>query len=185
MQNKGRHKPHALFYAFLLLALWGLLAFYALLPVLPDSPVTLPVSRSVLIQTLFPEGWKFYTANPREPRYLLFQRKDSQWVDASIGPNGRPSHYFGLNRKARAQGVEYGLLVTAIVKKNRWLACKDEATVCLERISVTDTLANISPRPTLCGIVGFVRQEMVPWAWREAASSLNMPSEVIKVRVIC
>lgn len=185
MQTKEPSKS-ILIVALVLGVLWSVVFIVALLPALPNNPVALSYNLKTpkVIRTTLPEGWKFYTRDPREGRYHLYHRPDGRWVSASIGPNARPSNALGINRKGRAQGVEAGILIIS-VPSEEWIPCSEEISTCLDSISFADTLENISPRPTLCGVVGFAKQEIVPWAWRHSTDQLTLPSHITKVNVLC
>lgn len=135
-------------------------------------------------QLLLPEGFAFFTRDPREPDIQRFQRSGGTWESVALGPHSRPSNLFGLNRHSRTQGVEYALLLKEY-PLDRWSECDVDPKTCLDRVAVTDSIANPDPRPTLCGTVGFVRQEPVPWAWSASLDSIEMASQILKLHVSC
>lgn len=136
------------------------------------------------IQIVFPEGFAFFTRDPREPDLYLYEQTEDGWKTAALGPNARPANFFGLNRKARAQAVEYALLLQGR-GPGAWSSCDAGTLSCLERVETHDTIENVTPRPTLCGTVGFVRQDPIPWAWSEDRDTIEMSSELIKLQVSC
>jgi antimicrobial peptide system SdpA family protein len=155
----------------------------------PFNPTQTPslVSEGINpLQVWMPQGFAFFTRNPREPEMRLYASNEGEWQSASLGPYSRSSNLFGLDRKPRAQLTEYALLLErAGVPTDKWASCEDAPVLCLKRVSVTDTLENTDPAPTLCGIVGFVRQDPVPWAWNESRDTIEMPSKVLKLRISC
>jgi len=166
---------------------WSVLALYAVHIELPVNALDLPLESNIkpTLQAIVPQGWGFFTRDPREPRLIPLVRAAGSWQVASEGPNGEPWNAFGLNRAARAQGVEVGLLETAIPAE-AWKDCETEVAACLERMPATLQLSNPTPRPTLCGEVGFARRESVPWAWAASTpDETSMPSKVVRVRVTC
>ncbi len=163
---------------------WMVGVLYAVYPVLPFNPARLPLSETVETQFWVPEGWAFFTRNPREPRMLIYVEEGDGWQSALMGPHARASNLFGFNRASRAQGVEMGMLFTE-VRQGPWQPCTGPIPECLDSLSPADTLVNISPRPTLCGVVGLAQQEPVPWAWSRSRKPITMPSEVIKLKVAC
>jgi antimicrobial peptide system SdpA family protein len=102
----------------------------------------------------------------------------------SLTPFARPSHIFGLDRTARTQGLEFGL-VTQHLTEEAWTSCTGDPTGCLDRIDFVGTIQNPALRPTLCGTVGVVLQRPVPWAWSRSDSPIHMPSSVVKLNVQC
>jgi antimicrobial peptide system SdpA family protein len=170
----------------LLAAFWLSVAFYALHTLLPFNAVDLPAENDVKARLWAPQGWKFFTRNPREDWLLPFRRAhDGNWKSASLGPNGRADAYFGISRLPRAQGIEMGLLLYKLPKA-MWDECNTDPVVCLEHSAIKATLRNKTPNPTLCGIVGFADQRQTPWAWQaHGVAPRFMPSRIAKFEVKC
>ena len=171
----------------MLAIIWSVLGLYAVHIELPVNALDLPFEGSIKpnLQALIPEGWGFFTRDPREARLLPFVRGADGWRAASEGPNGEAWNAFGFNRAARAQGVEMGLLEFTI-PTDAWKDCNEEIAICLDKLPASMPLSNPTPRPTLCGEVGFAHRDTVPWAW--AASTPDetaMPSKVVRVNVKC
>lgn len=166
---------------------WSVLILYAVHIELPVNALDLPFEGSIKpnLQALIPEGWGFFTRDPREARLLPFIRQADGWHPASEGPNGEAWNAFGFNRAARAQGVEMGLLEFTI-PADAWKDCNEEIASCLDKTLTSTPVSNPTPHPTLCGEVGFAHRDSVPWAW--AASTPDetaMPSKVVMLSVKC
>ena len=85
------------------LAKWFYIVFFILLlfialsiiSVLPQNPLSLERSKAVVISQLMPQGWGFYSKDPRE-EYLNIYTADSeisaQWPNMSL------SNLFGVDR---------------------------------------------------------------------------------------
>lgn len=172
--------------ALLLAMFWVAVAFYALHMMLPYNAVALPAEDDVKARIWAPQGWKFFTRNPREDWLIPFVREaGGKWRLASVGPNGTASAFFGLSRVPRAQGIEMGLLLYKLPSEV-WGACERDPRVCLEKSPIKMTLHNRLPDATLCGIIGMVRQRQIPWAWdSRGVAPKNMPSRVAKFEVKC
>ncbi|MFP2904935.1 SdpA family antimicrobial peptide system protein [Pyxidicoccus sp. 3LFB2] len=166
---------------------WSTVTVYALHAALPYNPIQLPFEDRINMRLVLPEGWAFFTRDPREDRMLPYVRAtDGQWAWASQTPNFQPKNAFGIDRAARAQGVEMGLLMEQAREYARQ-ACEEDPRRCLERASPGKPLRNRSPNPTLCGQVGFVFQRAVPWAWSRTSQGkpIIMPSKVLRLEVEC
>ena len=163
---------------------WIVLGLYALHPVLPFNAVPLPLEQKVLISRWLPQGWNFFTRDPREPAERFYLRDgDGSWVDATLGPNmSRPS-LFGLGRRARAQLVESAILIYDIPARE-FHECHGAVEHCLEGIDSDRVVANPSPEPTLCGTIGFSFREPVPWAWARS-SAQSTTTRVLRIKVKC
>lgn len=136
------------------------------------------------IQVVLPQGFAFFTRDAREKDLHVYQAEDRNWTSASMGPNSRPANLFGLNRKSRAQNVESALILSKI-KPNIWWECEDDPAACLSQDAVQDTVRNVVPAPTLCGITGFALQEPVPWAWSKSRDTIDMRSQITKIYIQC
>lgn len=170
-----------------LAAIWSTFGLYVVHAHLPTNALDLPFESEIrtALRVLVPEGWAFFTRNPREERFLPFLRRpDGTWSYAHAGPNAEARNTFGLNRAARAQGVEIGLLQGSIPAA-AWQPCDDAILACLQRSTTALELTNESPNPTLCGAVALALQEPLPWAWAAASSEETMPSKIVRLDVKC
>jgi antimicrobial peptide system SdpA family protein len=177
-------RAHLPLVAALLCVLGVLGTLYGLHAVTGFNPLRLPNEKSVDIQSWAPQGWKFFTRDPREDWTLLFARRaDGTWVDASAGPNFQVGSLFGLSRAPRAQGIEMGTLLYGF-RPNQWRPCTRTPVECLPDVPVQSRVVrNRTPRPTLCGDVAIVLQQQIPWAW--ARSRPLMPSRILRMYVEC
>ena len=183
-----RVAPRLLGGVVLMLAItWSVLILYSVHIELPVNALDLPFESTIKpnLQAVIPEGWGFFTRDPREARLLPFLRDAGGWRSASEGPNGEAWNAFGMNRAARAQGVEMGLLEFAI-PTDTWKDCNEEIANCLDKTPTSMHLSNPTPHPTMCGEVGFAHRDTVPWAWAASTpDESSMPSKVVKVNVKC
>jgi antimicrobial peptide system SdpA family protein len=166
---------------------WSVLILYAVHIELPVNALDLPFESSIKpnLQAVIPEGWGFFTRDPREARLLPYVRPAGDWQSASEGPNGEAWNAFGLNRAARAQGVEMGLLEFAI-PTDAWKDCTEEIGSCLDKLPTSMQVSNPTPHPTLCGDVGFAHRDTLPWAWAASVpDETTMPSKVVRLTVKC
>lgn len=149
---------------------------------LPASSIdeSVPNARDT-VRRFVPEGWAFFTKNPRDPFPRVYRlESQNRWRDATKESFARPSYFMGLDRSGRGQGPELAILMAGI-PKDSWRSCERDPSVCLAGESET-TLANTSHR-TICGEIGFVIQNVLPWAWRNLPTV--MPSKVARARVTC
>jgi antimicrobial peptide system SdpA family protein len=176
-------------FALYLMLGWSLLFLYSVHAALPYNPVTLPLERSVRIARFLPQGWAFFTRDPREERLTaLRELRDGRLVPLTRAPHARAVNAFGLNRRSRSQSVEMGLLVAAAheQKKDPWVACDGREVGCvavLERGAHVLTVRNPAPRASLCGRIVLELQPPVPWAW--SSSPPRMPLRLLPLNVEC
>lgn len=173
--------------ALVLIAAWSTLAIHAVHAVLPNNPIKLPLAEVFDIRLILPEGWAFFTRDPRDPEAVVYLRgEDGQWRISPDVPRFHLSNAFGLDRYIRAHGVEMGLVMEEAQKAVR-SDCEKEPQECLEKATAALTVNNPSPRPQLCGQVGIVLRKPVPWAWSRSHQQkpISMPSKVLRLEVQC
>ncbi|WP_253957652.1 SdpA family antimicrobial peptide system protein [Paenibacillus oleatilyticus] len=161
---------------------WAYIFFAAIHAVMPTNPITLPTGKTLGIALWFPQGWGFFSKNPREPQFRVLDLSDGSLLPA--WPNNMPANLFGIKRFGRSQGIEAGLLVSMIPETSKE-KCEESPYSCLKKADKTLTLNNPTPNPTICGELGFVFQEPIPWAWSSGEENIEMPSTVVRVRVAC
>jgi len=160
-------------------------AAYSIHARLPTNAISLPWSERVNASLWAPQGWAFFTRDPREAQVTPFvQDTLGNWRSARLAPYARPKYAFGLNRRPRAQGVELGILL-ALMQRTQWHHCDDDIAVCIGKLSVDASVTNESPIPSLCGYVALVWQEPLPWAWATVDDRETMPSEIVRLQVTC
>jgi antimicrobial peptide system SdpA family protein len=154
----------------------------AVYPALPPNAIQIPQGVTQAARLLVPEGWAFFTASPRTvyPQAYELSRRGT-WRDQG-GSLAVPSDLFGLDRSLRAEGTEIALLVQSVPAR-AWRDCGSVPARCLSAAPVAVRLVNTSTLDNLCGDVGFVRQQVLPWAWRD--SGTVMPSLVLRAEVSC
>lgn len=171
-------------FALLLAGAWLLFGAYVVDPLLPFHPVRLPLAWRLQTSLWAPEGWGFFTRDPREPGTFLFKRTEAGWTSASLAPSFRPATAFGLDRRARFQRGESAALLRG-APGAPWTECRGEPVRCLDRAGVGATLHNQARPRTLCGTVGFVSRPPVPWAWTRSRTPVRMTAKVLKLEVAC
>jgi antimicrobial peptide system SdpA family protein len=165
----------------------GVVGAYVLHAALPFNPIRLPFEDRVAMTLVLPEGWAFFTRNPREERTIPYLRSaDGRWISAIANRLADPENLFGFSRAPRGQSVEMGLLTTQLAGRT-WIACDNLAAECLESAPIAGEIQNPTPGATLCGTVGFVAQPPLPWAWWRSPRSqpIRMPARTMKVTVQC
>jgi sporulation delaying protein A len=170
----------------LLLALgWSALGLSAFYGSLRFNPLNMTPLSGLRVETVAPEGWKFFTKDPQEPSLRVFTRADGQpWTLASLGANGEPRNLFGISRAPRARNVELGLLLYQL-PESAWRPCDKDPLSCLDETETPTTTEGTSSSHFVCGTVGLVMSKPVPWAWASLRKAFQMPSKTAKVFVPC
>jgi antimicrobial peptide system SdpA family protein len=167
-----------------LAALWLAVIAYAVFPALPYSAVRLPPVAAARAMALVPQGWAFFTRDPREEKQTVFRRGPDGWRSVLLAPHGRASNAFGFRRASRAQGVELALLVVP-QPDSAYVDCTGPVDACLARLPAGVPVRSISPQPTMCGTLAVVHQKPLPWAWLPSRDRVTMPSRILPLEVAC
>lgn len=168
----------------ILLVFWVTVTAYTVHPVLPANPIQLPAEEKSPFLHLLPQGWAFFTRDPRLADISPFVKtSDGLWHPARSTSRLWP-HPPNFSRRWKLPGVEVGIILGDLIDPP-WHACQGPPNSCLENAPSGGTADNSFSHATLCGDVGLVRQALIPWAWREAAQETVMPSDVLRLQISC
>ena len=149
---------------------------------LPYNPISIRYAWQTNIKGFIPEGWGFFTRNPREEDLYLYKKVDGGWEGTGYLPIARAANLLGARRTPRAQSIEMALLLKS-VKQDQWVACEQHFQQCLAD-SLIVQVENTSPRPVMCGTYCIVRKAPIPWAW-SSSGDVEMPSFITYLHVTC
>lgn len=169
-------------FSILWIGLWCYIIYKVTSSALPYNPLSPDMNVQAGITTFIPEGWGFFTRDPREPDLYLFVLKNKQWVKSANMPISNFRNAMGLNRLPRAMSVELAMLMSEI-KEDDWVF----SDLNVNKPDMKDfsiiPLKNTSPHPTLKDTLCIVQQEPVPWAWSWNRDRLSLPSKYIVINV--
>lgn len=167
---------------------WATVTYFVIISSLPFNPLSFNKDRRAVIGSLLPQGWRFFTKNPRDHNiYIYANDRNNQWQLHSNLPNAALANYFGLRRVSRKIGLEYGLLRDKLRDASLWSKTSGHnhrAIIFADTIPVR-FVRNDSNVPLLCGTFYFVEAEPLPWAWSKDYDPTLMPSQIIKVYCLC
>lgn len=138
------------------------------------------------MQTLVPQGWAFFTRDPREAVVVPYIREGARWSSANRGPNVQLRYLFGANREGRLTEFDISMVTRQAAAPFEWIPCEapDVATCAAvaEAAGVLD-VTSTGYDLRLCGEVMLVRQEPVPLAYARLGYLPNR--DVARFRVTC
>ena len=169
--------------ASLALSLLGASIFAAL----PTNTISVSYGEISPYWRLFwPQGWAFFTKDTQSPISLIYRHEAGEWRLDEVGRNGELRHLLGLSRFPRARLIEFGFLQSFVGEE--LIPCEEEPNRCLDAFQREHgllPLVNPTEGPLLCGPLGFVFQDPLPWSWRDARAETVMHSKVVAVSVDC
>lgn len=163
---------------------WTCVGVLVLFGSVSDHPLRAPAGLRRGLLLIAPQGWGFFTRDPREPVDRVYRHTPGGWEEITHA-NSSPRNALGLSRGARAVGVEL-TAVLGRVPAERWRDCRAPAGDCWPAAAPGGApVRNPALRPRLCGDILVERRPPVPWAWSRSRSDLAMPARVVRVEVAC
>lgn len=160
---------------------WSAAIFYTILCCMPNNPINLPLKGKLNLGYLTPQGWAFFTKNPREEMLYVYVRKNNTWKLATL-PN--TSFYFGAGRDMRTEGAELDHLLKKVYSK-RWIDyTKHFDPDGVEELKSVNVI-NDYLTPTICGDILVRAEAPIPWAWSNNEKTVNMPFRLVRLNIVC
>ncbi len=167
-----------------ILIVYGIILSLIGLASLPENPLTPGFATKKIFKSVMPQGWGFFTRNPRENQLFLFRVVDNSLELVNNSENSLSHNLYGLRRIHSAIGIEFGVLLNR-VKDSDWIECDSSIYSCVQNEVIPSVIIkNMNPEPILCGDFVVVEQEVVPWVWYNS-SNINMPLKFTKISVRC
>jgi antimicrobial peptide system SdpA family protein len=176
-----------LVYAGSLALIVGLLVFLIAASV-PESTIKVSKISRMQLTRIVPEGWAFFTRDPKEPSFILYEITDKGQLRRFIQRPGTPRYLFGMNRRARVVSQEYGRLQEYVpVADSLWREIEgpiEKYAHLADSLTVTK-IPNSSRFPLINGIFILQKIEPVPWAWARSKNiEAYTKSKICKIHVV-
>ena len=152
---------------------------------IPDNPVNLRYSsfNNLKLNAMFPEGWAFFTRDPQEEQFFLYEWFGGKLREVPI-KNAGPSQLFGIIRRNRAIQSKI-LRVSNSIDEKYWFHYRGD----IKGVPV-DSLTIFSvdiAQPAVCGKYLVQARKPLPWPWYASSRSdkIYLPSRVICINFKC
>ncbi len=149
------------------------------------SSVPIPTNSSYIkkstIFNITPQGWGFFTKNPREEEMFLYKINSKNEISLFTKTNNAFEFFLGASRKNRFIGIETEALVSKL-DKNAWVK-GDIKFYDFKQDIKTDTISLNFATKDIQGDFFIVRKQRVPWAWGRSYKKIIMPYEYTKIYV--
>jgi antimicrobial peptide system SdpA family protein len=143
-----------------------------------------PSSRRIVF-TLVPQGWSFFTRNPREAQAVIYEIKDGVPLPLDH-KHSSIYNFIGLSRRASVIMSEMQVvkaeLPDSIYMTTKW---SYQENIVGEYPQQPFKVKNKISNPLLCGEYLLIFQKAVPWAWSKSMKSITMPAKVARVKIEC
>lgn len=133
---------------------------------------------------VLPQGWAFFTRDPRSNYVSLYQQEDGTWEQVNATTVAARDNFYGLSRASRTESYEIES-ITSELPEGEWNRCEEEEIIlCFPetpRAEASVDLHGVDLR--FCGVLAVTSQEPTPWAWGSLVG--QMPGEYMIVDVTC
>jgi antimicrobial peptide system SdpA family protein len=168
-----------------LILVWSLWAILNLTSSLKENALHAPLRDRALLQSLTPQGWAFFTRNPREERTLAWMRRPSSLEPANLA-DYRGAPWNGVKRALRNRALTINAVASHLSEKD-WQACEGDLLACVKSSEVAPkpVVLEINDNSGLCGEVVLQKESPTPWAWRNAFHRVKKHTQFARAAVKC
>lgn len=143
-----------------------------------ENPVSPPFSLKLLIIKVSPQGWGFFTRDPREPVITMYKVDSDESLSQILKSNNSPGTFFGFSRKNRRIHLEF-MRLQSLVKEENWQIYKEEGLQLPADYSVMngDNTAGFDYHYLQEGRYIFFRYKKTPWLYKKGNLKYNNETE--------
>ncbi|HEX8019992.1 SdpA family antimicrobial peptide system protein [Mucilaginibacter sp.] len=187
MNQELKMTPRIKAFVIALLLSWMFIIYSVLIIAMPNNAMTPYYLRHKFkVVAFFPQGWGFFTRNPREVRNIILVKSNGEWINDPRVRNGTLHNLFGLRREGRMAMLIYGKMLGQIANKD-WNTLKDYefAKLNLSEMKYKAVPINFAKSPGLDMPQDIIieRREIVPWAYREFENKTGLPVTFVKLHI--
>jgi antimicrobial peptide system SdpA family protein len=150
-----------------------------------ENPITLTSNFDNQIFTFLPQGWAFFTRNPREAQISIYEIKNGKLYDINQ-KHSSASNIFGLKRNASKILSELQIAILKIKKEEfvnlNWNYQSKIYDKIPQKIHYSKNILN---SPLLCKEYLIIFQKPVPWAWSKSIEKIKMEAKGIRIKFQC
>ncbi|MGC6479431.1 MAG: SdpA family antimicrobial peptide system protein [Flavobacteriaceae bacterium] len=166
-------------YIIVIFSFWAFLFYYIFISSIP-VPSNIKFENKSRIFSLLPQGWGFFTRDPRENITTLYEiDKLGNGYIKFTKTNNASNNYFGISRKNRLINLELGV-VTSRLNQGNWIEKKGVFDLDFQ-IQIDTIYTGFYPK-NIKGDFFIVEQERIPWAWSKN-KDLVMPFKYKRIYV--
>ena len=170
-----------------LVAFWSCWAGLNLVSSLEDNALHVDLRERVFLQAITPQGWAFFTRDPREVSQRVFIQAEAGRLEPANNADYRGEPWNGVRRQLRNRGIVLAHVMSS-TPSSAWRPCDGPIGKC-----VAQSDADASPcvvlraydTTDLCGRVVMQEVSPVPWAWRASYRNVHPSSRIAVVDVDC
>lgn len=164
-------------------AIWVTVILLALLCTSSFNPLKSKLGAvQPLIGSFIPQGWGFFTRDPREPRLFIYKQNLSKAWIRDNSQNNFSLHNFGLKRDSRFKMMVLSQALKTI-PITKWIAKRD-----YDKYNVNDvpeiTIKNPNLPDFMLTSYLLINKKITPWSWRNFEDKTGMQINLIRVKLV-
>jgi antimicrobial peptide system SdpA family protein len=149
------------------------------------NPIQNKYNHKRIVFSLTPQGWAFFTRNPREAQTLIYEIKKDKLVLLNH-KHSSIYNWIGLNRKSSVIMSEMQIirskLADSIFINSEWnYQINKTGNFPKKNTLVKNEIFN----PILCGEYVLVFQKPIAWAYSKSLKNISMPAKVARIKINC
>lgn len=160
--------------------------FYIILISIPNNIISTNYNffKNSKLSAILPQGWAFFTRNPREDQITIYSQKGENIINVSLKTTNK-SELFGIKRSNRFIQDKLGNIISEIDKKY-WYNTQTD----YDFRNIANALNHVSisvSYPSLCGTYIIEVKKIMPWSYfkSELSSNISLDTKLIKLTLIC
>ncbi len=163
----------------IILAIWSLVISVVFLSSL-ETQLIVNKSLKRQVNTIFPEGWGFFTKSPREDKLDVFKLSDDNvWKPLTI-KNQSFSNFFGFSRKARYIAYESSIVASQLANSN-WMKLTNGQIFTTKIDTCFNLKSNKEHKYFTSGTYLLILQKPIPFVWIKENQEQYNPVKVAKL----
>ncbi len=179
-----KNYKYSLFFLIGLSCIGGIL-FTVFFSSIQFNPIQSKYNKKKLVVSLTPQGWAFFTRNPREAQTLIYEVKDDKLVLLKH-KHSSIYNWIGLDRRASVLVSEMSIIRSKVPDSmfmtTKWnYQTNKTGDFPSESIAIKNEIHN----PTLCGDYVLVFQQPIAWAYSKSMDNIDMPAKSVRIKIEC
>lgn len=142
-----------------------------------DNAMPLSKERASLLYSIIPQGWAFFTREPKEDIINFYEIKGKNLILLNEGASLNVKHIFGFNRISRKLSIDLSTLYLNVPKK-LWTDFKFSEQS-LEKQKIYFATSEMLENKDLKGEFLLTKTRRKPWAWQ--SGNVEMPISAVKI----
>jgi len=160
-----------------------LATYFAFISSNTDNPIRLYCLSTQGIYNFVPQGWAFFTRDPKENVLKLYKIQNNELIYINKTASLSFQDAFGIKRNKRGISIELAEIVAGMETSKKWEGFRDiELSEASKTMKITDTVKVQKKSLLEQGKYIICTSRRLPWAW--AKTEVKLPYRAKKIALI-